>query len=341
MHWLGTGETWASRNWQTETQGPEIQAVERHQNTVSLLHEKISEVIRGKEEVINSFLTAVLAAGSILLEDLPGVGKTTLAKTFAKLVDLSFSRLQCTPDILPSDVYGFSVYNATEGTFTFRPGPVFCNILLVDEINRASPRTQSALLEAMGESQVTIEGERRQLESPFLVIATQNPLGFHGTYPLPEAQLDRFLLHLVMDYPDRSNEIELLYEQDSEKLARIVPVLDAQGLLELQAATRSVEVHRDVADYMVRIVEATRQDERIAIGGSPRGTQMLFRAAQANALISGRTFAIPDDVQKVAPMTLAHRIVMKRGAFTGGFAGRHSDKREMIQDLVRSVEIPV
>ena len=303
--------------------------------TVEQLLAAIGTVIHGKEGVVSDFLTAVIAGGSILLEDLPGVGKTTLAKTFAQLVSLSFDRLQCTPDLLPADVFGFSVYNSQDGTFTFRPGPIFCNVLLVDEINRASPRTQSALLEAMGEGQVTIEGKSRQLQDPFLVIATQNPSGFQGTYPLPEAQLDRFLYHLTLDYPDHQSEIDLLYSQEDCRRPALTPILDAAALEQLKHRARQVEVHRDVADYMVRIVRATRESKELQIGCSPRGSQMLFRAAQAAALVAGRKHVLPDDVQHVAPLVLAHRVVGRSGAHH-----RHAGKRPIIDRLLSEVTVP-
>ncbi len=301
---------------------------------VAKLQQGIAQVIRGKSQVIADFLTAIIAGGSILLEDLPGVGKTTLCKTFARLVDLQFDRLQCTPDLLPADVYGFSIYNAQDGSFTFRPGPVFCNLLLVDEINRASPRTQSALLEAMAERQVTIEGSSRPLAHPFLVVATQNPSGFQGTYPLPEAQLDRFLFHMAIEYPDHDSEIELLYGQSRLEL-EVKPIIDGQGLLQLQNQATQVEVHRDLADYMVRIIAATRDNDRLQIGCSPRGSQMLFRASQAAAFMAGRSYVLPDDVQHVAPLALAHRIVSKRSAHE-----LHSNKRALIQEIIDSTVVP-
>ena len=301
---------------------------------VYALHRAICSVVRGKADVITDFLTAVIAGGSILLEDLPGVGKTTLAKTFASLIDLNFQRIQCTPDLLPADVFGFSVYNSQDGTFSFRAGPIFSNVLLVDEINRASPRTQSALLEAMAERQVTIESTCRQLEDPFLVIATQNPIGFHGTYPLPEAQLDRFLFLLSIDYPDYDSEIELLYDRGD--LSRdAAPIMSAAELTALQSRAADIELHRDLADYIVRIVRATRQHDRLQLGCSPRGAQMLFRAAQAAALIAGRDYVLPDDVQHVAPLALAHRVSTKRGSLE-----RHQTKRQIIQELIAEISVP-
>ena len=305
--------------------------------TIGLIAQRLNQIIRGKQETIADFLTAIVAGGSIVLEDLPGVGKTTLAKSFASLVDLQFDRLQCTPDLLPADVFGFSVYNSKDGSFTFRKGPVFCNVLLVDEINRASPRTQSALLEAMAELQVTIEGQCRTLEKPFIVIATQNPAGFQGTYPLPEAQLDRFMFCLKLDYPAPEDEIDLLYDSEQHK-SDLQPILSHEDLIAIQAAARNVEVHRDIGDFIVRIANATRQSEQVRIGCSPRGTQMLFRAAQARAYLANRSYVLPDDVIHIAPLVLAHRIVDR---MAGGRNDRlHADKRNLIMDIVATVQVP-
>ncbi|MDX1928324.1 MAG: MoxR family ATPase [Pirellulaceae bacterium] len=310
-------------------------SLESLQPTVGQLANKIAEVIRGKATLIRDFLIGVVAGGSILLEDFPGVGKTTLAKTFAQLIDLKFDRLQCTADLLPADVLGFSVYNSQEGQFKFRSGPIFCNVLLIDEINRASPRTQSALLEAMAERQVTIDGCSRRLPSPFLVIATQNPQGFQGTYPLPEAQLDRFLFNLAIDYPDHASEVELLYDPEAQSRQPQSPILSAEELTALQCSVLDVGVHRDIADYIVRIVRATRECDEIQLGCSPRGSQMLFRAAQAAAFVAGRSHVLPDDVQHVAPLTLAHRIVGKRGA-----SPQHLAKRGLIAKILTGVRVP-
>ena len=305
---------------------------------VSPLATALMQRLQGKEGVIIDFLTAVLAGGSVLLEDLPGVGKTTLAKTFAMLTNLKFSRLQCTPDLLPADVFGFSVYNAQSGSFTFRPGPVFCNVLLVDEINRASPRTQSSLLEAMAERQVTIEGVSHELAKPFIVLATQNPVGFQGTYPLPEAQLDRFLMHLKLDYPDADSELEMLMgsNQSSDSLSAI---LTEEELSAMQSTVSKVNVHRDLAEYIVQIVNATRTSERVQLGCSPRGTQMLYRAAQARSFIEGRAHVIPDDIQHVAPLVLGHRIVARRA--TREEHRYHASKRELIVELMSTIPVPV
>ncbi|MCA9213663.1 MAG: MoxR family ATPase [Planctomycetales bacterium] len=323
----------AAQNQQQQTEITNVGELHFASSRIKELHDAIATVVHGKSDVIRDFLTAIVAGGSVLLEDLPGVGKTTLAKTFANLVDLRFQRLQCTPDLMPSDVSGFSVYDSREGTFTFRPGPIFSNVLLIDEINRASPRTQSALLEAMAEGQVTIEGKCRQLERPFLVIATQNPTGFKGTYPLPEAQLDRFLFLLEMNYPDRESEIEMLY--GDEPTNDMQPILDGKGLEAIQLMAANVEVHRDLADYIIWITQLTRKDTRLRIGCSPRGSKMLFRAAQAAALVAGRDFVLPDDVQHVAPLALAHRVSSKRDRMEA-----HCSKRQVIEDLVSQIPVP-
>ncbi|WP_391540596.1 AAA family ATPase [Lignipirellula cremea] len=301
------------------------------------LRNNLCSVIRGKSEVVELVLTALFAGGSVLIEDVPGVGKTTLAKALAASVELKFQRVQCTPDLLPADIFGFSVYNPQEGVFRFRSGPIFTNILLLDEINRASPRTQSALLEAMAEGQVTIEGELRKLEAPFLVIATQNPVGHHGTFPLPESQLDRFLLQLTMEYPDPKSEMEILYSQTSaHPLHALKTVLTHDELIDCQERVKSIHVAENVAAYLVAIVGRTRTDSRLKLGCSPRGSLQLFRAAQAIAFLHNRDFVLPDDVQKAATPVLAHRLSSARSAHASTAA-----KREIVADIVSQVNVPV
>ena len=301
------------------------------------LRENLSRVIRGKADVIEQTLIALIAGGSILIEDVPGVGKTTLAKTLAASLDLEFQRLQCTPDLLPADIIGSSVFDPQQGTFQFRRGPVFCNILIVDEINRASPRTQSALLEVMAERQVTVDGAQRELAPPFFVIATQNPFGFHGTYSLPESQIDRFLFRLSLDYPGAEHEVDILFDQiKAHPLNDVRPVLAKHEVLLCQENVKTVQVSRHVATYLVEIVRRTRDDSRVRIGCSPRGSLMFFRAAQAEAFMQGRDFVIPDDVQKVAPLVLGHRIILNRT-----HAGKQENELDVVADIMKQIAVPI
>lgn len=297
---------------------------------------ELQRVIRGKADVIDSVLTAMLAEGSVLLEDVPGVGKTTLAKSIAALIDLDFQRVQCTPDLLPADILGSSIYQPSSGSFEFRAGPIFCDLLIADEINRASPRTQSALLEAMAESQVTIDGRRHDLKQPFLVIATQNPSGFEGTFPLPESQLDRFLLRLSMNYPDSESEIELLLNQPTDDPEfELTPAMHRDELVKLQQQVRSVNVDRKVAEYVVELVGSTRRDSRLRVGCSPRGAKMLLRAAQARAVLLGRSFVMPDDVQGLAVQVMAHRVALR------SVSAKPEEAAHIIGELVSQTEVPV
>ncbi len=303
---------------------------------IDLLRKNLGGVIQGKEEAIEILIVALLAGGSVLMDDVPGVGKTTLAKALARSVDLAFHRVQFTPDLLPSDILGSSIYSPLDGRFNFREGPIFCNVLLADEINRASPRTQSALLEAMSETQATIEGIRHPLPAPFLVIATQNPIDFHGTYPLPEAQLDRFLVQLHLGYPDETHEISVLYsQQESHPVEHVAPVLSRDNILGLQQAVRQVHVERNVGEYLVKIVRATREDSRLKLGVSPRGSLMLFRASQAAAFSAGRSFVLPDDVQRLAPYVLPHRMILTAKSRYGSI-----QRAEVVQDILKQVPVP-
>ncbi|TWT81899.1 ATPase RavA [Planctomycetes bacterium CA13] len=302
---------------------------------IDLVRQSLQSVILGKSDVIDAVLTALLAEGSVLLEDVPGVGKTTLAKSLARLIHLEFQRIQCTPDLLPADILGSSVFKPSSGTFEFRAGPVFSNLLIADEINRASPRTQSALLEAMAESQVTIDGTRYSLKRPFIVLATQNPSGFEGTFLLPESQLDRFLMRLSMDYPDSESEIALLLEQSSNDPAEeLTPVMSQEELLALQSFVRNVKVDRKAAAYIVAIAAATRTDTRLRVGCSPRGSKMLLRAAQARAVLLGRDFVLPDDIQVLAPSILSHRVSPRNALQTS------METTQTIQDLLHTIEVP-
>ena len=312
-------------------------AGESHREPLRRLQENLGLVIRGKAECLEILTIALLAGGSVLMEDVPGVGKTTLAKALAKSVDLSFNRVQFTPDLLPADILGSSIYNPVDGQFNFRPGPIFSHVLLADEINRASPRTQSALLEAMSESQATIEGIRHVLPAPFLVLATENPVEFHGTYPLPEAQLDRFLVLINIGYPDAATELEILYAQQSDKpIDQLRAVLTREELLEMQSQVCEVKVAKNVGRYMVEIVERTRRDPRLRLGVSPRGTLMLFRAAQASAYLHGRDYVLPDDVQSLTGYVLPHRLMLTSQSKYSG-----ATKAEIIADIVKQVAVPV
>lgn len=296
----------------------------------------LATVIRGKDDCIEVLLIAMLSDGSVLMDDVPGTGKTTLAKSLARSLDVKYHRVQFTPDLLPSDILGASVYNPVDGTFSFRKGPIFCNVLLADEINRASPRTQSALLEAMSESQATIEGVRHVLPSPFFVLATQNPVDFHGTYPLPEAQLDRFLIHMNIGYPDAETEVEILFDQsESHPIDALKPVLSEQDIIGLQANVRKVHVDRSVAEYMIQLVTKSRADGRLKLGVSPRGSLMLFRAAQAAAYVAGRDSVLPDDVQRIARFVLPHRLVL-----TSKSKYSNVSKKDIVDDILTEVAVP-
>ena len=301
------------------------------------LKQNLSTVIRGKSEPIDVLIVALLASGSVLMEDVPGVGKTTLAKALARSLDVEFRRIQFTPDLLPTDILGSSIYNPTNGTFTFHQGPIFCSVLLADEINRASPRTQSALLEAMSERQVTIEGKRMALPNPFLVLATQNPIDFHGTYPLPEAQLDRFLVHLDIGYPDPDTEADILYAQANDRpIDQVKPVLSIEEVIAAQTLVKQVHVDRSIVDYIVQIVQQTRNHHQLRLGVSPRGSLMFFRGVQAAALFAGRDHVQPDDVQRYAPFVLPHRCMLTSQARYGS-----SSKVEIIEEIIRKTRIPV
>ena len=275
------------------------------------LQESIQSVIRGKDEIVRLALVSLFARGHLLIEDVPGVGKTTLAHSLARSFNCAFQRVQFTSDMLPSDVIGISIFSQQSERFEFRPGPVFANIVLADEINRTTPKTQSALLEAMNENQVTADNHTYPLPQPFMVIATQNPIEHHGTYPLPESQLDRFLMRLKMGYPAAASEKEILRNfSESDPLARVEPVMTAAEVVEIQQSVRRVRVDDHLVNYTLAVVEKTRQHEYLSLGVSPRGSMMLYRAAQGLALVEGRNYCIPDDFKRLALPVLAHRCVV-------------------------------
>ncbi|HQY65200.1 MAG: MoxR family ATPase [Myxococcales bacterium] len=310
--------------------------MDKRASTLADLRAQVGGVLRGKAEVVDQVLVAALAGGHVLLEDVPGVGKTTLAKAFARSLGVSFARVQFTPDLLPSDILGSLVLDRDSGTFAFRKGPIFTHVLLADEINRASPRTQSALLEAMSEGHVTVDGETHPLPPPFVVLATQNPSDHHGTYPLPEAQLDRFLVRLSMGYPSHAETLELLFARATvDPLDALAPRLPEGGLVELQRAAREIRVDRAVASYLVSLVERTRAHPDVELGVSPRGALGLFRASQARALLLGRGFVAPDDVASLAVPVLAHRLLLGPEA---KYAGRRGEG--VIRAIVESEPVP-
>jgi MoxR-like ATPase len=282
------------------------------QKFVAPLIENVEHVIVGKRSVIEFIMVALLCEGHVLLEDVPGSGKTMLARSIAASLGISFKRIQCTPDLLPNDITGVSIFNQKNGEFEFKPGPIFVNILLADEINRATPRTQAALLEAMQEQQVTVDGVTRDLPRPFLVLATQNPIEYEGTFPLPEAQLDRFLMRLSVGYPSRADERQILTNLWREHpITKIGKVVDGQDLSALQRRVWDVNVDTTLQDYVVDLAEATRKHPDLSLGVSPRGSLALLKGAQAYAAIRGRDYVLPEDIKTLVPLTLAHRLILK------------------------------
>ncbi len=306
------------------------------EEAIGQLEANVGRAVLGKREVVRLCVTALLAGEHVLLEDVPGVGKTLVGKALARSVSGEFRRLQFTPDLLPADITGSSIFDGKRQEFVFNRGPIFGNIVLADEINRTTPRTQSALLEAMNEGQVSADGQTYRLPSPFMVIATQNPLEFEGTYPLPESQLGRFLLRISVGYPDRENELEVLSShRDGEPVDSLQPVLTCEQVADLQAAVRQVRIDESIAGYVLDIVEATRTTDELHVGVSTRGSLALYRASQAFALIDRREYVVPDDVKRLAVPVLAHRVITK------GYL--HGGQREAVEALIERLveEIPV
>src|SRR6185436_7106053 len=307
---------------------------------IERLQQAIETVIKGKPEAVRLGIVALLAGGHLLVEDVPGVGKTTLAHALARALHCNFQRIQFTSDLLPSDVIGLSIYNQHTGLFEWKPGPVFANVVLADEINRTTPKTQSALLEAMAERHVTAEGVTHDLPAPFIVLATQNPIEHHGTYPLPESQLDRFMLRLRIGYPAPVDEQRILRDREySDPLDELVPVMTAPEVVELQQAVATVSVDDALVHYLMRIVAATRNSEMLDLGVSPRGTLSLFRAAQALALGEDRTYCIPDDIKRLVVPVFAHRIVVS-SRFSSSL--RRSEEAEaVLNEILKTVSVPL
>jgi len=307
---------------------------------IDLLQGAIERVIRGKPEAVRLALVTLLAGGHLLVEDVPGVGKTTLAHALARALDCSFQRIQFTSDLLPSDVIGLSVFNQHSSIFEWKPGPIFANVVLADEINRTTPKTQSALLEAMAERQVTAEGTTHALPQPFIVLATQNPIEHHGTYPLPESQLDRFMLRLRIGYPGARDEKQMLRDREhAEPLDAVEPVMTAADVLELQSAVSKVSVDDAIVDYLMRVVAATRSSEMLDLGVSPRGTLSLFRAAQALALTEERAYCVPDDIKRLVVPVFAHRLTVSSRYSS---AMRRSEEAEtVLHEILKTISVPL
>lgn len=300
------------------------------------LRDTVTSVFLGKAEAVKLALVTLLAQGHLLIEDVPGLGKTLLAKSLARSLGCAFHRIQFTPDLLPSDLLGTTVYQQNAGAFVFQPGPIFTQIVLADEINRATPRTQSALLEAMSDRQVSLDGKTHDLGPPFFVLATQNPYEFEGTYPLPESQLDRFLMRLHLGYPDREAErLILLGHRDGEPVEKLQPVLTGEEVVELQQMVRKIRVEDSLADYLLDLIEATRDHPDIQLGVSTRAALALYRASQAMALVSGRAYVVPDDIKSLAVPVLAHRLLVRRGKGSSGDAAEQA-----VESIAQTTPLP-
>ncbi len=313
------------------------ETIEKIAQAAAKIKANIGQVLVGKDDVVELTLAAVLSGGHILVEDVPGIGKTTLARALAASLDCDFKRIQCTPDLMPSDITGIHYYNQKSGEFEFRAGPIITQIVLADEINRATPRTQSALLEAMGERQVTIDAATIALPAPFLLIATQNPIELEGTFPLPEAQLDRFLLRLNLGYPEESEEEEMLLRfQGADPLKDLRAIARAEEIVEFQEGIQQVYVDPVLRTYLVRLVRATREHQEVELGASPRATLGLYRCGQALAAIRGREYVTPDELKLLAPYALAHRVILKSQARL-----RERTPQNIIEEILEQVQVPV
>jgi MoxR-like ATPase len=314
-----------------------VQNFDHYHPQVADVIKNVNQVIIGKEFVVELTLVTIISGGHLLLEDVPGVGKTMLIRSLARSVGCTFKRIQFTPDLLPSDVTGVSIYNQKEVNFEFRPGPIFGNVILADEINRTSPKTQSALLEAMEEGNITVDGETKALPQPFMVMATQNPIEYEGTFPLPEAQLDRFLLKLRMGYPSPEQEVEILTKaQESHPVDRLQPVISIEELQQFQREARQLHVDDSIKEYIVQLTQATRDHRSVYLGASPRGSLALLRAAKALAFIRGRDYVVPDDVKLLAPYTLEHRIILKSESRLSG-----ASVQIVLKEILNQVTVPV
>lgn len=303
---------------------------------IASLQENLEKIIKGKPQIIKQAITALIARGHLLIEDIPGVGKTTLAHGLARSINCTFQRIQFTSDLLPSDIIGVTIYNQERHVFEFKPGPIFAHIVLADEINRTTPKTQSSLLEAMNDRQVSVDKITHVLPEPFMVIATQNPFEYEGTYPLPESQLDRFMMRIRIGYPETEAEREILLSSSELEPQYLKPVLSMEEIMHLQASVAKIKIDNDLVKYILSIVDATRKSDRLRLGVSPRGSMMLYRAAQAFALVQGRTYCIPDDIKRLIIPVFSHRVVSVQG-----MEEKTEDVEAIMQEIVEGIEVPL